>query len=124
VQLVADKADTLSCLVWELALTRSGDAPPGLSLTQWANAVASRVNGLMEPLKVLEVDAQHGVATLRSAVPTVKHDAVTYYEVRLNGLESAVVRRYTASKTATGRVQLAFALTHEAIAKLAGDVAG
>src|SRR5262245_12870520 len=46
----ADKADTLSCLVWELTLTRTAEAPAGLTLQAWAAAVAHRVTGLLEPL--------------------------------------------------------------------------
>ena len=56
VRLTADKADSLSCLVWELALTRTGEPPAGLTLRGWAEAVAARVTGLMEPLTVHEVD--------------------------------------------------------------------
>lgn len=124
VRVAADKADTLSCLVWELTLVRTGDAPAGLALKDWAAAVAARVSGLMEPLKVHEVDEARQEAVLRSTAPAKKGDALAYYEVRLSGLHSAVVRRFTASKTAPGRSQVAFAVTHEVLAKLAGDIAG
>lgn len=124
VRLAADKTDTLSCLVWELTLTRTTDAPSDLTLKTWASQVADRVTGLLEPLKLLEVDETRQEAVLRSESPARKGDAVSYYEVRLNGLTNAVVRRYAASKTVGGRTQIAFALTHETIAKLAGDIAG
>jgi hypothetical protein len=75
VQLTTDLADSLSCLAWELTLTRTGDE-------------------------------------------------LAYYEVRLNGLTAAVFRRFTASKLAGGRAQVPFAITHEALAKLASDIAG
>jgi hypothetical protein len=78
----------------------------------------------MEPLKVHEVDDLHGEAELRSAAPVKKGTDLAYYEVRLNGLTTAVVRRFTASKLESGRDQVPFALTHEVIAKLAGDIAG
>jgi hypothetical protein len=42
----------------------------------------------------------------------------------LSGLSGAVVRRYAGSKSESGRNQIAFAITHEALAKLAGDIAG
>jgi hypothetical protein len=124
VQLCADKADSLSCLVWELALTRTTEPPAGMTLKSWAEAVAVRVTGLMEPLKVHEVDDTRSEAVLRSEAPAKKGDALAYYEVRLHGRGKAVVRRFKASKAAAGREQVAFALTHEVIAKLAGDVAG
>jgi hypothetical protein len=123
VRLTADKTDTLSCLVWELTLTRTADAPPDLILQTWATQVAERVTGLLEPLKIHEVDETRQEAVLRSASPARKGDDLSYYEVRLSGLTTAVVRRYAASRVVSGRTQIAYALTHEAIAKLAGDLA-
>src|SRR5215212_2075731 len=68
--LTADKADSLSCLVWELTLGRIGDAPEGLTLRAWAEGVAKRATGLLEPLRVLEVDHGRDEALLRSDSPT------------------------------------------------------
>jgi hypothetical protein len=124
VRLTADKADSLSCLVWELALTRTAEPPAGLTLKGWAAAVAARVAGLMEPLTVHEVDETLGEAVLRSTSPAKRGEALAYYEVRLSGPGKAVVRRFRATTAAPGREQVAFALTHEALAKLAGDIAG
>lgn len=124
VTLAADKADSLSCLVWELALARTGEAPEGFALKAWAEGVAKRATGLLEPLRVLEVDEARGEALLRSESPAQKGAAVAYYEVRLFGTGRAVVRRFQGSRTAGGREQVAFALTHEVLAKLAGDIAG
>jgi hypothetical protein len=124
VHLTADRADTLSCLVWELTLARTAAAPDGLTLAGWAAGVAARAAGLLEPLKLLEADAARGEAVLRSAAPAKKGERVAYYEVRLFGLDRAVVRRFAADRTASGREQVAFALTHEVLAKLVGDIAG
>lgn len=124
VQVAADKVDSLSCLFWETTLMRTADAPAGLTLATWAAAVADRVGGLLEPLKVLEVDPTRDEAVLRSEAPATRGELLAYYEVRLHGLTRAVVRRYAATKAAPGREQLAFALTHEALAKLVGDIAG
>ncbi|MDB5308394.1 MAG: hypothetical protein JWO38_2596 [Gemmataceae bacterium] len=124
VHVAADKADSLSCLVWELTLTRTADAPAGLALKDWAAAVAGRVSGLVEDLKVYEVDAARDEAVLRSEAPSARGGKLAYYEVRLHGLTRAVVRRYAAAQAVPGREQVAFALTHEVLAKLAGDVAG
>ena len=122
--LIADKTDTLSCLVWELTLARTGEAPEGLTLRNWAEGVAARATGLLEPLRLLEVDADRNEALLRSDAPAKKGARVAYYEVRLFGLDRAEVRRFQASRTESGRDQIAFALTHEVLAKLVGDVAG
>jgi hypothetical protein len=124
VALTADKADSLSCLVWELTQARTDPAPEGLTLQSWAAAVAARVTGLVEPLTVHEIDAARGEAVLRSTSPSPRADALAYYEVRLHGTDTAEVRRFHGSRAKPGREQVAFALTHEVLAKLAGDIAG
>ncbi len=123
VHLAADKTDSLSCLVWELSLTRVSDAPAGLTNASWAAATSKRVTGLMEPLKVHEVDVTRDEALLRSAAPARRGEALAYYEILLHGVTRAVVRRYAAGPI-PGREQVAFALTHEVLAKLVGDIAG
>jgi hypothetical protein len=124
VNLTVDRADSLSCLVWELTLTRTGDAPADSTLRNWAEGVAKRATGLLEPLRLLEVDEIRGEAMLRSDAPAVKGERLAYYEVKLFAPDRAVVRRFTASRSESGREQVAFALTHEVLAKLAGDIAG
>lgn len=124
VQVLAERGDTLAAAVRELVLERTGDAPADLTLRGWAEGAASRVVGLLEPLKVLEVDDGRGEALLRSTAPAKKGEQVSYYEVKLVGTTRAEVRRFTASRAASGREQIAFALTHEVLAKLAGDIAG
>lgn len=121
--LTTDKADTLSVLAWELTLTRTGDTPEGATLHGWAERIASRASGLLEPLKLHEVDNTVGEAVLRSVSPTVKGEILRYTEVRLSGLGHARVRRYQASHGTSKREQVAFVLSHEALAKLAGDIA-
>lgn len=120
----ADRTDSIGLLAWELSAARTGPAPAGATQRQWADRVAEKATGLMEPLRVLEVDVTQNEAVLRSDGPAVRGDAVKYYEVRLHGTERATVRRYEASKTAGGRTQVPFAVTHEAVAKLAGDICG
>lgn len=124
VQLTADKADSLSCLVWELALTRTGDAPDGFTLKGWAEGVAKRATGLLEPLRLLEADDAVGEALLRSDAPAKKGERLAYYEVRLSAAGRATMRRFLASRAESGREQVAFALTHEVLAKLADDIVG
>ncbi len=125
VSLTADRADELGCLVWELALRRSpprsgGDAA---ALRAWADRAAARARGLLEMLKVIEVDAERDEAVLRSDSPAAKGEDRFYYEVHLKGPGVADVRRYRGSLAATGkREQVAFALTHEALARLAADL--
>lgn len=115
----ADRADVLGCLVWEAAVRRTVAAPQGETLTRWADRVAARAVGLLEPLKVHEIDAERNEGLLRSASPSQRGDLLFYYEVLLRGTTEAVVRRYQAPHAGGKREQVAFAVTHEALAKLA-----
>jgi hypothetical protein len=125
VSLSADRADELGCLVWEMTLRRSvpfagGDVD---ALRAWGDRIAGRARGLLESLKVVEVDAERDEAILRSDSPAVKGEDRFYYEVHLKGTGVADVRRYRGSLAATGkREQISFALTHEALARLAADL--
>jgi len=126
VALTADRSDELGCLIWEMTVRRS--SPPaergGVALRTWADRVADRVTGLLEPLKVVEVDVQRDEALLRSEEPATRKEQLFYYEVRLHGGGEAVVQRYRSShQGGQRREQVAFALTHEAVAKLAADLA-
>ncbi len=125
VTLAADRTDTIGTVAWELSLARNAEPPAGLTLPAWANQIADRNSGLLEDLKVFEVDATLNEAVLRSDSPAVRGDDRFYYEVRLHGLSLATVRRYKANRSAgTRREQTGFTLTHESLAKLAGDIAG
>jgi hypothetical protein len=110
--------------VWEVSLARSADPPAALTLKGWAEAIGGRVSGLTEPLTVYEVDEVRGEAILRSKSPSHRDEHLAYFEVRLAGLRTATIRRFEAQGGTPGRTQVAFAITHEALAKLADDVAG
>lgn len=121
----ADTIDTVGAKLNHLDLTRADPAPEGATLDNWADGVAKRATGLLERLKVHEVDAHHDTAVLRSDVPTVKGGVAGYYEVVLKGTDQASVSRYAADRAAgTPREQVPFTLTHDAIAKLADDITG
>jgi hypothetical protein len=124
VAVAADRTDSIGCLAWEIAATRTGPAPAGDTVRAWAGRVADTATGLLEPLRLLEVDASRDEAVVRSDGPAVAGDAVRYYEVHLYGTARATVRRYEASKSKPGRTQVPFAVTHEAVAKLVGDLCG
>jgi hypothetical protein len=122
VSVTADRADVLGCLVWELAVRRTADAPAGETLRAWAGRIAARVVGLLEPLKVHEIDPERNEGVLRSAAPSHRGEYLFYYEVVLQGTGLATVRRYQATHGSGRREQIAFALTHEALAKFAADL--
>jgi hypothetical protein len=118
----ADRSDVLGSLLWELYLQRDGSAETDVQT--WAVNAAARISGLMEPLKVIEVDSVGKQAQLRSESPLERGDKRFYYELLLSGLGVATLRRYQTDSGNGKRAQTTFALTHEALAKLAGDVAG
>jgi hypothetical protein len=124
VTIVADRADELGCRAWELTCQRlTGPMTADVAaLSAWAQRVASRVTGLLEPLRVVEVEAQRLVAQLRSQSPIARDEQEYYHEVLLHGAGTASVRRYQAATPGQPRQQVAFAVTHEALAKLAGDL--
>ena len=120
----ADRCDSMGCLIWEFTLSRKGPAPAGLTLRSWAERTARRVNALLEQLKVVEVDEGRNEAQLRSQEPSQRGEQIFYYEVVLRGTAAAILRRYQASPApASHREQVSFTLTHEALAKLASDLA-
>lgn len=122
VNLTADRNDAIATLAWELTVSRTGGTSE--TVRSWAEGIADRSSGLLEKLKLLESDTTRNEAVLRSDSPSRAGDSVAYYEVILNGTTSASVRRYRANrKLGTPREQVVFALTHEALAKLIGDIA-
>ena len=123
VALTIERHDDLSSALWELSLQRVAAAKAATRLPDWANRVAGRVTGLLEPLRVLEVDVQRDEALLRSNEPARRSDELFYYEVLLKGTRRATVIRYQATPEGGRREQIPFTLTHEALAKFVADLA-
>ena len=117
---VADCGDRVGCRLWEVNLSRP-EASPSADLKTRAERLAGRATGLMEPLRLIEVDVQGDTALLRSAAPQKRGDDLFYYEVLLRSA-GAGVRRYQSSTQSGARQQVAFPLTHEALAKLGADL--
>lgn len=121
---IAERNDTMSTLLWELQL-QSAAGQTSVSPREWAKQICQRVTGLLEPLKVLEVDETRCEALLRSQKTSERNGAICYYEVLLRGTQQALVRRYQAAHASKApRHQVAYALTHEAMAKLIEDICG
>lgn len=117
IDLTAEKNDDIGCRVTELSL--SGPAPS--DLRAWAGRTAERATGLLEPLVLHELDTAGGVALLRSRTPAQRGDTLSYYELALKAAGSADLRRYQA-RPGSRREQVPFALTHEALGKVVGDL--
>jgi hypothetical protein len=89
----------------------------------WAERIGRTVTGLLEPLKLMEVDAGQNIALLRSAAPTPNDPGLDYHEIELHGVNKAVVRRFRGFQEAgKKRAQIPFTLTYAALAKLIGGV--
>lgn len=124
VHLTADRHDTLASLLWEVALSRGGPVPAHFKLHTWADRVAAGAEGLLENLKVVEVDGTRGEAQLRSDEPSRRGPLAAYYELTLHAGRRAVLRRWQADTAeGTRRVQTSFTLTHEVLARLASVIA-
>jgi hypothetical protein len=120
VVLTADRNDDIATRLWEMTLTRG---QPVADLKGWAERISERVTGLLEPLKLVEVDSERGVAQLRSESPANRDETLGYYEVLLHSRGEANVRRYQAAANGSKRrEQVGFALTHEVLAKLVNDL--
>jgi predicted secreted protein len=95
----------------------------GHDLKEWAAAMARRVTGLMEPLRVIEVDTTRGEAILRSDSPTTRGERRTHYELKLRGGRRAALSRFAAELDSSARrQQVSFTLTRESLGKLIDDL--
>src|SRR5262245_2970158 len=123
VALTIEKADALSCQLSEIACTRgAGEAP---ALRKWAETLAERVTGLLEPLQVIEVDLLKNEAILRSDEPTVRNQKRAHYELKLEGSNKVTLRRYQAAVDPSAKRQPStVVLTHEVLGKLIEDLTG
>jgi hypothetical protein len=118
----AGQVEHLGSRLWEVALRPLQPAPVA-DLRGRAEQVADRVTGLLEPLRLVEVDTGRGEAQLRSDRPGSWGDGQFYYEVLLRADGGTSVRRYQAPGTdQPRRQQVPFTLTHEALAKLVTDL--
>jgi hypothetical protein len=100
-----------------LEIVRLGAPPAGATAGTWAKEIAQHAKGLMEPLKVLEVDADDNKALIRSDKPTMKGAQAHYYEAVVTGTDKAEFKRYKMEPASeTPRESIPFALTHEAAA--------
>jgi len=124
IEVQADRSDELGCRVWELTLRRNRKTEVvSEALQAWADRTARQVTGLLEALRVVEVDPLRNEALLRSATPSRRGEMVSYFEVLLRGTKSATVRRFRAyQEPGHRREQITFPVTHESLAKLVTDL--
>lgn len=97
-------------------------ARPAEALRAWADRLAARLTYLMEPLVVLEVDADAGAAELRSQSPTARGDLRGYYEVRLNRTGALRLSRVVFDGATRVRRPAPCQMTVEVLERLADDL--
>jgi hypothetical protein len=120
--ITVDSGDAYSCRVWEMNARRSVQRDP-LDLKDWAHKIASEVTGLLEPLRIVEIDELSQTALVRSEEACQRGTQLAYYEALLKASGEANMRRYQASQNGSARrEQVPFTLTHEVLAKLAEDL--
>jgi hypothetical protein len=123
IEIHAQKSDEFSVMIDSVEVRH--DAPGDGNAKSWAEGIASRPSGLLEPLRLLEADKGKNEAVIRSAKPHAKGDEVRYYEVHVQGTEKAELHRYKASKQpGVQRETIPFPMTHEAVGKLASGITG
>ncbi|WP_435011242.1 hypothetical protein P12x_002548 [Tundrisphaera lichenicola] len=91
-------------------------------LRAWGDRLAARLTYLMEPLIVLEVDAEAGQAELRSQAPTPRANQSSYYEVRLRRDSSLTLRRISIDQATRRRMPIPCQMTVEVLDRLADDL--
>jgi hypothetical protein len=124
VHLSAEQVDTLGCRLRLIELTRDQPLPDdAAALEAHARKAPGRATGLLEPLRVVEMDTPRQTVLVRSDGPKLKGDTVAYYEVRFVGRNRVTVERFQATKASPARREaVPFALTHEGLAKLVEDL--
>lgn len=118
---VADAVDTIGGKLRELRVARTEPLANPPSLEDQARGIARRVTGLLEPLRLVEIDSGRAVAQLRSDSPASHGGERQYYEVLRHASGDTTVARYQAAAGAP-RQQVPYTLTHEAIGKLVRDL--
>jgi len=93
------------------------------ALKDWGDRLSSRLTYLMEPLKVLEIDAAGGEVQIRSQTLTPRAEQRGYYEVRLFRQGILRMERFVLDEATRQRRPTPCQLTREVLERLADDIA-
>ncbi len=93
------------------------------ALNDWGQRLAARVTYLLEPLKVLEIDAGGGEVQIRSQSPTARADQRGFYEVRLYRHGALRMERFVFDEATRQRRRTPCQFTKEVLERLADDIA-
>jgi hypothetical protein len=92
-------------------------------LNAWGERLAARITYLLEPLKVLEIDAGGGEVQIRSQAPTARAETRGYYEIRLFKNGTLRLERFVFDEASRQRKPTAAQFTREVLERLADDIA-
>lgn len=118
-QATTERLDDIGGRFTELRFSRVGDTTTD-DLPNRAQQIANCVTGLLEPLRLIEVDGDQRVAQLRSAKP-LQSDSGRQYDEMLVQPDQMNFKRYHVNPE-QGREAIPFTLTYEALAKFVDDV--
>jgi len=100
---------------------RPVNAVPRGSLRDQAERLAHQVTGLLEPLRLVEIDEPLAVAQLRSVSPAPHANGVRYYEVERHADGTTHLGRFETHPGEGKRQSIPFSLTQEALGKIVRD---
>jgi len=115
-------AEQVGVVLSELRLEVDGLPQTPSAVARWAAEIQRRVGYLLEPLALLETDAETAEALIRSQPPQQNGTERRYYEMRLASTGTASLRRFSGVQGASPRERLDLQLTHEVLARLVDDV--
>lgn len=127
-ELYVSVVDQLGCAVNQLRLTSAPVARPNRdALKKQADAIASKVRYLLEPLQPLEFEHDAARVLLRSTPPSTTLTGTCYYELRQEYIGTAVrltLERFLFQKSTdrSGRTPIPMQLTYEMLQKLINDL--
>lgn len=116
-------ADQLSCLIHELSIRATeGQIYSTDELRVKADDLCQRLSYLLEPIRVLEVDAAEGVVQARSHPPERQPERIRYYELRFATPSTLKLHRFEKRTDQGQRQQIPLQLTYELLEKLIDDL--
>ena len=113
--------DTMACSIRELTVGRES-AYAAEKLRETCDALSTKLTYLLEPLQIIECDAELSTIQMRSNPPHADEQSRRYYE--LTATPKCLSLHRFEKQTGQPRVQIESVLTKEVAARLVGDLAG
>lgn len=114
--------ESLGCAFRELRVAADLHDRPFDSLKAWAEQICRKVNYLLEPIGVLELDPESQQVLVRSAVPAKSAEQTAYYEILIAAPGRLCLRRYTRPVHSSQPQPCDLQLTQEVLLKLVDDI--